>query len=395
MDKDLFNSDLRGQVRRTLEGYDAFIPSELPRQMSYSPLVVEKLDAATAALHRLAGVGRLLPHAAILMGPHVRLEAVLSSRIEGTQSNVDQLLRFESGQSVRDGELHEDVVEVRNYLIALDHGLRRVKDLPVGVRLLNEIHATLLKGVRGDYATPGEFRKSQNWIGGANPATAVFVPPPVDEMRRAIADWERFINEQPFPLLIQLAIAHYQFEAIHPYLDGNGRVGRLLIPLILCERKVLNQPLLYLSAYLERHRSTYYDLLLATSQHGDFDAWLLFFLEGVRVQATDAEERTIALMDLQIQLRNDLHERRATLTTLRLADLLFSSPYLTAAQVQTRLDVKAPTAQSAIDSLIASGHLREVTGKKRDRVYFAQSVFDAVYQETADGALGPNPTEGK
>jgi Fic family protein len=388
VNKDPFNSDARGSVVTTLEGYQAFVPAELPRQMSYSKEVVEALDAATGALHRLAGVGRLLPHAAILMGPHVRLEAVLSSRIEGTQSNVDDLLRFESGQTIKDGELHDDVSEVRNYLSALDYGLSRVGEVPIGVRLLRELHSKLLRGVRGDYATPGEFRKTQNWIGGSNPSNAIFVPPPVDEMRKSIADWEKFVNESSFPLLIQLALAHYQFEAIHPFLDGNGRVGRLLIPLMLCERGVLHQPLLYLSVYFERYRSRYYDLLLSTSTDGDLDPWLCFFLEGVRSQSADAEERTVRLVELQASVRDELQQSRVTLTALRLADLLFASPYVTARLVQDRLDVKAPTAQAAIEALVELGHLREVTGRSRGRVYFANRVFEAVYQETSEQQLG-------
>lgn len=386
MERSSFTTHDRGAVVRTTQGYDAFIPSPLPRVLLYSAAVVEHLDLATAALHRLAGVGRLLPNPRLLIAPHVRLEAVLSSRIEGTQSDVDDLVRFEASRETRHGEVHDDVRKVENYLVALRHGLSRINDLPLGIRLIKEVHEKLMDGVRGNHATPGEFRRTQNWIGGTTPNNATFVPPPVDEMKTSLADLERFLQERPYPLLLQLAIAHYQFEAIHPFLDGNGRVGRLLVPLVLAEREVLPQPLLYLSAYFERHRTNYYDHLLVVSQTGNLDDWLQFFLEGVRSQSRDAEERTVRLVELQAVVRSELHGSRASVTALRLGELLFSSPYVTAQYVREQLDVTKPTAHAAIETLMQRGWLEEVSGRSRGRLYFCRRIFDAVYAETVESS---------
>jgi Fic family protein len=381
MERAAFRSTARGVVRKTVEGYLAFFPQPLPRALPYSAATVRALDDATAALHRLAGVGRLIPNPALLMGPHVRLEAVLSSRIEGTRSGVGDVLRVEVGQD----RVEDDAREVVNYIIALQHGLTRLReDFPMSLRLIREVHDHLLLGVRGGYATPGRFRATQNWIGGGTVESAVFVPPPCDEMHAALTDWERFLHETDLPLLIQLALAHYQFEVIHPFVDDNGRVGRLLIPLVLASRQVLREPLLYLSVFFERHRRRYYDLLLATSQTGDFDPWLQFFLEGVRVQSTDAEERTIRLLDLQARLREDLLAEHRSATGIRLADSLFNRPLVTAKRVQAELGVSHPTAMSAIETLASRGTLVEQTGRRRDRVYFAGEIFDAVYGDVPE-----------
>jgi Fic family protein len=279
-------------VRRAEQGFYAFYPTRVPRQLSLSDEVVKLLDEATGAVHRLGGVGRLIPNPHLLIGPHLRLEAVLSSRIEGTKTDVGQLLRFEAGQ-VPSPEAADDAAEVNNYIGAMEHGLARVRGgFPISVRLLREMHEALLSGVRGQHRRPGDLRSSPVWIGGSSLEDAVFVPPPTQEMRDSLADLERFLHEQDLPLLVQLAVAHYQFEVIHPFLDGNGRIGRLLIPLMLVLRGALPQPLLYLSAYFERHRSEYYDHLLITSQKGDLMPWLAFFLRGVRQQARDSDFAT-------------------------------------------------------------------------------------------------------
>ena len=376
-----FPANERGQVRRVPSGnYWAFFPSPLPRRIEYTDEIVRILDEATGALHRLSGVGRLLPNPHLLIAPYVRLEAVLSSRIEGTQSDVADLLRFEAGDEESVGELHDDVREVRNYVTALDHGILRLSEgFPLSLRLLREAHERLMSGVRGGYATPGEFRRSQNWIGGTSPSDAAFVPPPVDAMTEALDDLERFLHEQSMPLLVQLALAHYQFEAIHPFLDGNGRLGRLLIPLVLAERGVLPQPLLYLSVYFERHRNHYYDLLMSTSRTGELGPWLLFFLTGVASQANDALERTVRLVELQTALRNQLLDEKATTTVVRTAELLFSTPYISATWLSDTLGVSYPTAQSAINTLVGRGDLTESTGRRRNRFYFAARIFEAVY----------------
>jgi Fic family protein len=353
--------------------------------------VVKLLDEATAAVHRLGGVGRLIPNPHLLIGPHLRLEAVLSSRIEGTKTDVGQLLRFEAGE-VASADAADDAAEVRNYVVALEHGLDRIREgFPMSIRLLREMHEQLLHGVRGQHRLPGELRTSPVWIGGATLDDAVFVPPPPEEMVVALGDLEQFLHDRSLPLLVQLAVAHYQFEVIHPFLDGNGRIGRLLIPLMLVLRDALPQPLLYLSAYFEEHRSEYYDHLLITSQTGDLMPWLSFFLRGVRRQARDSEERTVRLVELQHQLRNDLLDEGRPNSVVRLAEQLFSIPVVTAARVQTMIGVTRPTAHAAIDALVERGDLVETTGRERNRIYEAPAIFDAVYGsvDVPDSAVDP------
>ena len=385
MRPDAFTSTERGRVRKTPEGYWAFVPAAAPRRLSLSDEVVKLLDEATGAVHRLGGVGRLIPNPHLLIGPHLRLEAVLSSRIEGTKTDVGQLLRFEAGQ-VPSPDAADDATEVTNYIVAMEHGVERVRDgFPISVRLFREMHELLLQGARGQHRRPGELRKSPVWLGGATLDDAVFVPPPPDEMRDALSDLETFLHETDLPLLLQLAIAHYQFEVIHPFLDGNGRIGRLMIPLMLVLRDALPQPLLYLSAFFEQHRGEYYDHLLSTSQRGDLMPWIAFFLRGVRQQARDSEERTVHLVELQHQLRNQLLDEGRPNSVIRLAEQLFATPVVTAARVEAMIDVTRPTAQAAIDALMERGDLTEITGRTRGRIYEAGAIFEAVY--------GPVPIE--
>lgn len=387
MDLDAFTSDRLGTVRKTVDGYHAFFPAPVPRQLDYDATTVNKLTEATAAVHRLAGVSRLLPSPDILMGPYVRLEAVLSSKIEGTQTSVGELLLFEA--DVHDEAPPEgDLREVLNYTRALDHALKALDRLPLSLRLIRETHAILMSGVRGEGMTPGEFRRSQNWIGppGSTLRTAKFVPPPVEAMNEALTDLERFLHEDDLPNLVALALAHYQFETIHPFLDGNGRIGRLLVPLALCQRGVLERPMLYLSVYFERHRSQYYHLLFETSATGDPTPWINFFLDGVAHQSRDAEERTVTLIDLQRDIREELLAAKVTNTALRLAESLLDRPYVTTKRVTRQFEVTPPTAQKAIDSLVEQGILTEVTGRKRNRVYLSPRIMDAVYGVADDDA---------
>lgn len=379
MRPEAFPSNDRGTVRRTLNGFYAFHPEPLPRAVQLPAGHLRLLDEATGAVHRLGGVGRLIPNPHLLIGPHLRLEAVLSSRIEGTRTDVSQLLRYEAGQ-VDDTTDVDDAQEVSNYVQAMEHGLDRLAGgFPLCIRLLREMHRVLLSGVRGQNRLPGELRSTPNWIGGTTLENAVFVPPPPDEMSRALTDWEQFLHERELPLLVQLALAHYQFEVIHPFLDGNGRIGRLMIPLMLVYRGALTQPLLYLSAYFEEHRGEYYDHLLFTSQRGDFLPWLEFFLVGVRRQARDAEERTVRLVDLQHAMRSELLSEGRPNSVVRLAEQLFSIPIVNASRVAAMLSVSRPTAQTAIDTLVERGDLVEVTGRERRRVYEAPRIFEAVY----------------
>ncbi len=392
-----FKSAERGKVLRTLEGYWAFHPEPLPRQIDIDTEAVGLLDEATAAVNRLGGVGLLLPNPHLLIGPHLRIEAVLSSRIEGTQTDVPQLLRLEAEEAVPP-EQAADAREVANYVVALEHGLARVRSgFPISVRLTREMHERLLQGVRGRHRTPGELRKSPVWIGGDTVNNAVFVPPPPDTMPNALGDLESFIHTQTMPLLVQVALVHYQFEAIHPFLDGNGRLGRILIPLLLVERGVLPEPLLYLSAYFEQNRSEYYDLLLRTSQQGDLMPWLKFFLRGVRRQARDAERRTHRLVQLQSEIRSQLLEEGRPTSVLRLAEHLFARPLVTARMAARLIDATAPTANAAIRALIERGDLTEISGRQRYRLYEAPRIFEAAYGpvEPEDEGSGPADSERK
>ena len=379
MKPEAFTSKDRGVVQRDPTGFWAFHPNPVPRSIDLPRETVMLLDEATGAVHRLGGVGRLIPNPHLLIGPHLRLEAVLSSRIEGTKTDVSQLLRFEAGQTPESHDV-DDAQEVQNYVVAMEHGINRVRSgFPVSIRLLREMHSLLLSGVRGQHRRPGELRESPVWIGGTTLENAIFVPPPTDVMKDLLGDLERFLREKDMPLLIQLALAHYQFEAIHPFLDGNGRIGRLLIPLMLVLRGALPQPLLYLSAYLEQYRSEYHDHLLFISQRGDAIPWIDFFLRGVRLQARDAEERTVRLVELQHLLRTQMLEEGRPNSVIRLAENLFSVPIVTAARAEELLGVTRPTAHAAIDALVERGDLIEITGRDRGRIYEAPAIFQAVY----------------
>jgi Fic family protein len=315
-----------------------------------------------------------LPNPHLLIAPYLRREAVLSSRIEGTKASLSDLLLNEA-EADRPRGANDDVREVRNYVAALEHGLKRLNTLPLSLRLVREIHERLMKGVRGDRATPGEFRRSQNWIGpsGSTPETAPYVPPPPDQMIEAVSDWERFLHARDrFPDLVQCAIMHEQFEAIHPFLDGNGRVGRLLITLFLVERGRLSQPLLYLSAYLEAHRQDYYDLLQRVRTHGDWISWLQFFIAGVTDIATEAVTQASQLMDLRETFRAKLRDKANALTLL---DALFVNPYMFVSKAERILKVSNPTARQAVRLLEEQGMLKEVSGRAWGRLYLAKPIM--------------------
>ncbi|MCO5311765.1 MAG: Fic family protein [Microthrixaceae bacterium] len=279
-----------------------------------------------------------------------------------------------------------------NYIVAMEHGLARVREgFPISIRLFREMHARLLDGARGQHRRPGEIRRSPVWLGGSTLDDAVFVPPPAEQMNRALNDLERFLHETELPLLVQLAIAHYQCEVIHPFLDGNGRIGRLMIPLMLVLRGALPQPLLYLSAFFEQHRSEYYDHLLFTSQQGDLMAWIAFFLRGVRQQSRDSEERTVRLVELQHQFRSELLAEGRPNSVVRLAEQLFATPLVTASAVERSIEVTRPTAQAAIDLLVERGDLAEITGRSRGRIYEAHAIYEAVYGPVSDEVSAVDP----
>ena len=372
-----FRENSPGRVLRTSAGYWAFVPNPLPPALSWTPELVTLLSEADRALGELAGLGRSLPNPHLLIHPLVRREAVLSSRIEGTQASLSDLYAYEAAQLPL-FEPPSDVREVYNYVQALEYGLERLKTLPLSLRLVREIHALLMKEVRGGHQTPGEFRRSQNWVGpaGCTLNEATFVPPPPAEMHKALDDFERFLYApSQLPPLVRLGLIHYQFETIHPFLDGNGRIGRLLITLLLCVWDLMPEPLLYMSAYFEAYRQTYYDLLLAVSKNGAWHDWLIFFLRGVAVQARDGVIRSERLQDLREQYRQQVQVKRAAARLLQAVDLLFARPVVTVRDVGTALGVNFSTAQRYVNQLEEAGLLREITGQPRNRVYRADEIL--------------------
>jgi Fic family protein len=377
MDRDRFRSTAAGRIVRTPEGYDAFVPAPLPPDIDYGKDLVLALSRADAGLSELSIAGEQLPNPHLLIAPYLRQEAVLSSRIEGTRTTLSELLMDEVAAGPPDQD-PDDLREVRNYIAALEYGLARLTDLPLSLRFVRELHERLMQGVRGAHMTPGELRRSQNWIGppGSTLATATCVPPPVPEMNEALWDWELFLHDRDsLPDLVQCALMHEQFEAIHPFLDGNGRVGRLLITLFLTERARLTQPLLYLSAYIEAHRGDYYDALLGVRTDGDWRSWLLFFLTGVRETSVRAADQAREIM----RLREDFRQRlRGKPKALALLDELLRTPFITVAEAERRLGVTNPTARAAVQALVSVGLLEEVGQRTWRRLYVARPVLDAL-----------------
>lgn len=365
-----------GRVIRTAQGYHAFVPAPLPPALEYTPALVRLLSVADAALSELSGVGQILPNPHLLIAPYVRREAVLSSRIEGTRTSLSDLLADEAGRVPNVAP--DDVLEVRNYVVALDYGIDRLRSLPMSLRLVRELHQRLMQGVRGDRATPGEFRRSQNWIGphGSTPANAPYVPPPPQEMQESLATWEGFLHRRDeLPDLIQCALMHEHFEAIHPFLDGNGRVGRLLITLFLIERGRLSQPLLYLSEFIERSRDDYYRGLMRIRTHGDWNGWLHYFLAGVEWSARRAVRQARQLLALREGMRASV---AAQPRALALVDPLFENPYLDANRIKRLLGVSDPTARKALAALEGAGLIEETTGRSWGRQYLARAVLAAI-----------------
>lgn len=330
----------------------AFVPNPLPRQLAFSTELVYTLDEASRAVSQLAGVGETLPNPYLLIRPFAHREAVLSSRIEGTQASISDVYIYEaSDERVETG----DVREVANYVGALELGLTRLRDLPISVRLMNEVHARLLVGVRGQEKRPGELRTEQVWIGDRDTPVELsrYIPPPWALVRDLLTDWEKFLNEDlRMPPLVQCALMHYEFEAIHPYFDGNGRIGRLLIPLFLRAKAVLPTPLLYLSAYFERGRGDEYrDQLLRLSITGDWEAWLRYFLVGVAEQSRDALIRSRRTRDLQERYRSALQQDGASGNVLRLLDELFINPFMTVPRARRILGLTYAGARGALERL--------------------------------------------
>jgi Fic family protein len=395
VDPALQSSSRAGRIVQQPRGYRAFLPASLPPNpaLRVDAALGRLLSDADRALGRLDGVASMLPNPDLFVAMYVRHEAVLSSQIEGTQSTLEDVLEYEL-EARAEGRA-SDVAEVVNYVAALRHGLSRLGVLPLSLRLLRELHRELMRGVRGAERSPGEFRTSQNWIGpaGCTLADASFVPPPPHEMEQALSDFERFLHDRStFPVLVHCALSHAQFETIHPFLDGNGRVGRLLIALLLCEREVLRRPLLYLSVYLKAHRAEYYDRLSAIRFDGDWEGWLRFFLKGVVDVSGAATETARSILELREAHRATIGEKiSASGNGLRLLDSLFEHPLTTIRSAERFLGSSYVTAANLVEQLENLGILREVTGQKRNRIYRYEPYVALFEQQTPGVSLPTEP----
>ena len=392
MDLETFNQSPAGRVLKVGRGesaYWAFVPHPLPPALEPDKLLWSVLAEAMLAVGRLDGLARDLPNPHLLLRPLIRREAEVSSRIEGTRASLRELLMWESAHRLPAGSTTSvaDVQEVLNYVHALEYGLERRAALPLSLRFLRELHGILMDGVRGNHATPGEFRTSQNWIGrpGSTINSATYVPAPPDRLGPALGEFEKYLHvDNEYPALVRLAFIHYQFEAIHPFLDGNGRIGRLLLGLLVVHWGLVSQPLLYLSEYFERNRRDYYGLLLEVSERGAWREWVEFFVRGVAEQAERTARRTRAILDLRVEWKRILTQQRASTLTLRLADSLLDNPAVTVRQAQELLGTTSHnTAQRHIDRLVASGIVEPVGGDSYDRTYEALAVT-RVLQEVED-----------
>lgn len=369
-----------GKLVPTTGDVGAFLTNPLPPTLRWSTALATAQAEADWALGRLDGVGQALPGAHLLIAPFLRREAVLSSQIEGTVASLSDLLEFEVNEGVE--QAVPDVREVRNYVTALEYGLEQLRSRPLSLDLLRALHARLTHDVRGGRMAPGEFRKVQNWIGprGCTLERARYVPPPPGEpLDSAMKALETYVNAHTeLPKLVRAALVHYQFEAIHPFVDGNGRIGRLLISLLLARDQLLSQPLLYLSAFFEANRREYYDHLLSVATQGTWEHWIVFFLQGVRDQARDAVDRAGVLLDLRDQFRQTVQRSGAPARLLELVDHLFKSPVVRVADVPNLVDVNRRTALTYVEKLVDLGIMVETTGKRRDRLFSAERIIRAV-----------------
>jgi Fic family protein len=390
------NKNRAGTYMLQPNGYKAFIPKSLP---PVPPVVMDEamwslLSQADRALGRLDGSTETLPNPDLFVFMYVRKEAVLSSQIEGTQASLIDVVQFEA--DALEAGRPEDVEEVVNYVAAMNHGLIRLKKLPLSLRLIREIHDKLLHNVRGSERSPGEFRRSQNWIGpgGCTLQTATFVPPPPQELLTALGDLERFLHDEaPMPALIKVGLAHVQFETLHPFLDGNGRVGRLLITFLLCEKEILKRPLLYLSYYFRKNRLEYYDRLQAVRDHGDWEGWLKFFLRGVFEVSQEATETARKIVNLREQHRQILTQRlgRTTSAGLTLLESLYARPVISVQRVVEVTGLAYANANKLVARFEDLGLLTESSGRRRDRRFSYQPYLD-LFSDAETNKLVP-PSE--
>lgn len=365
------------------EPYKAYIPTQLPPDPPLNLAdLYPKLDNATQAISELNSITNTIPNKALFIYMYVRKEALLSSQIEGAQSSFSDLILFEHQQKPHVSI--DDVEEVSNYVTAINYGLRRLKGgFPLSLRLLREIHAVLLRGSRGAQSLPGEFRRSQNWIGGTRPGNALFVPPPPEALMGCLDNFEKFLHDEAvkLPLLIKAGLAHVQFETIHPFLDGNGRLGRLLIILILCDNGLLSEPILYVSLYLKQNRTLYYDLLQEVRQHGSWETWLEFFLNGISqtaIQASSTTQKMNRLFETDLQKVSQLG--RAKSTCIAVLEYLKKLPQVSVSFLAKELDVTAPTARTALTHLLDLSIVAEISGKERDKIYIYKKYLALLEQ---------------
>jgi Fic family protein len=367
------------------ESFYSFIPHPLlPKDFTLSQAHFDLLEKANRALGKLDSLSQLLPNISLFIYWYVRKEAVLSSQIEGTNSSLSDLLLYEENEAP--SVPLEDVEEVSQYVVAVHYGLKRLNDgFPMSLRLIKEIHEVLLSTGRGSTKSPGEFRRSQNWIGGTRPGNARFVPPPPENLLDLLSDLEKFLNDIPerTPTLIKAALAHVQFETIHPFLDGNGRLGRLLIILLLCAENAIREPTLYLSLFFKRHREIYYELLQTVRTEGKWEEWLEFFLEGVQITAEEAVNNATKILKVFAEDRRKLEDLgRMAASALRIHELLQKKPIISVPMASAELNLSAPTVRNSIDKLQEIGLVKEITGKKRDRLFSYQSYLDILQADT-------------
>ncbi len=358
--------------------YLAFVPKSLPPKLEYDPEIVLALSKADSTLSKLSGAGLLLPNPNLLIVPYLKKEALSSSRIEGTRISLsDYFLSEAKGIEKEDIE----ATEVGNYLKSMNYALKKIEKEPITKDLIKDMHKILMKGVRGDELLPGNFRPVQNWIGPKNTKIkdATFVPPPQDEVEELIDDLIDYLNRYPdTPLLIKCALMHYQFETIHPFCDGNGRIGRSLITLYLCKKNKISKPLLYTSDYFEKHRREYYDILLNTNKTGKFGDWIKFFLEAIKVQSEDALERTIKIQRLRERYQEKTKNHKQAINLLSVVDLLFMNPFIRINQISDQLNITYPTAKKAVHNLIKLNILKPVGQRERNKLFVAHEILEII-----------------
>lgn len=359
------------------EAYYSYVPKALPPVPSIEmDKIFSLLDKANVALGRLDGLSIILPDPSLFLYMYIRKEAVLSSQIEGTQSSLSDLLMYENHEI--SGVPNHDVVEVSNYVAAMEHGLKRIQSgFPLSLRLIREMHEVLLNKGRGSSKQPGEFRRSQNWIGGTRPGNAKFVPPPPEKVMELLGELEKFLYSETLPTLIKAALAHHQFETIHPFLDGNGRLGRLLITFILCVEGVMSEPMLYLSLYFKKHRQSYYDHLQLVRETGDWEEWIQFFLKGVIETANQAITTAQNILKLFTEDRKKIEATgKPSASSLIVHHYLQRYPIADAKKVEESCQISLPTANKSLRNLASLGIIKEITGKARNKIYIYQKYLD-------------------